>query len=261
LPVHFAGLPCDMPEIAKQAKKHHLTVIEDACHALGAEYKADGKWFKIGSCKHSDMTIFSFHPVKHITTGEGGVITTNDRRIYERLKALRTHGVYKDKNTAKNGAWYYEMRELGFNYRLTDIQCALGLSQLKKLDKFITRRREIVGIYKKSFRDNKFFDLPGEGKNVKSSWHLYAVRLKDEYKERRKEIFNRLRKKGLWVQVHYLPIYQQSYYKQSGYKKEICPNAEDFYQKEISIPLHCSISIKDMDYIINTLFTIFKRIT
>ncbi len=184
LPVHFAGLPCDMPKIAKIAGKHNLVVIEDACHALGAEYKTNEKWVKIGSCKHSDMTVFSFHPVKHITTGEGGAITTNDRRIYERLKALRTHGIYKDKNTAKKGPWYYEMRELGFNYRLTDFQCALGLSQLKKLNRFIRRRREIVKMYEESFKANEFFSLPEEVENVKSSWHLYAIRLKDERENR-----------------------------------------------------------------------------
>ena len=259
LPVHFAGLPCDMPEIARIAERHNLIVIEDACHALGAEYKANGKWIKVGSCKHSNMTVFSFHPVKHITTGEGGAITTNDRRIYERLKALRTHGVYKDKKTTKKGAWYYEMRELGFNYRLTDFQCALGLSQFKKLNRFIKRRREIVKMYEESFRGNKFFSLPEEGENVKSSWHLYAIRLKDKYKQRKKEIFYRLREKGLNVQVHYIPVYQQPYYKQSGYEKVICPNAENFYQREISIPLHYSISTKDMNYIIDTTLSVFKR--
>ena len=260
LPVHFAGLPCDIPEIAKIAKKHNLVVIEDACHALGAEYKANGKWIKVGSCKHSDMTIFSFHPVKHITTGEGGAIATDSKRLYERLKALRTHGVYKDKNTTKNGAWYYEMRELGFNYRLTDIQCALGLSQLKKLDRFIRRRREIVEKYEESFMGNEFFSLPEEDGNVKSSWHLYVIRLKDKYKKSREEIFHKLRNKGLGIQVHYIPVYQHPYYKQSGYGKVICPNAEDFYQKEISIPLHYSISVKDIGYVIKTLLTVFKEL-
>lgn len=152
------------------------------------------------------------------------------------------------------------MQLLGYNYRLTDIQCALGISQLKKLDKFIKRRREIVEIYKEAFKNNEFFDLPVEKDYAKSSWHLYPIRLKDKYKEKKVEIFKKLREKGLGVQVHYIPVYWQPYYQELGYKKGICPNAEDFYQREISIPLYQSMSTKEINYVVNKIFKVFKEV-
>jgi len=251
LPVHFAGLPCDMPEIARIARKHNLIVIEDACHALGAEYKADDRWLKVGSCKHSDMTVFSFHPVKHITTGEGGVITTNDRRIYERLKTLRTHGVYKDKKTTKKGAWYYEMRELGFNYRLTDIQCALGLSQLKRIDSFIARRREIAKMYHRKLLKIDEIELPAGEKNSKSAWHLYVIRVRENRNRQlsRNKLFSYLRKSDIGVQLHYIPVYLQPYYYNLGYKKGLCPKAEEYYKSAISLPIYPALTDKDVKYV------------
>jgi UDP-4-amino-4,6-dideoxy-N-acetyl-beta-L-altrosamine transaminase len=259
LPVHFAGFPCNMREIYKITKKNGLKIIEDACHALGAMYKHNGKWIKVGSCRHSDMTVFSFHPVKHITTGEGGAITTNNRKLYEKLRSLRTHGVYKDKKMSKEkGSWYYEMRSLGFNYRITDFQCALGISQLKKLDKFIKRRKKIAHIYNNIFKNNKYFDLPIEQDNVKSSWHLYAIKLKDEYKEGKVSILNKLKAKGISVQVHYIPVYLQPYYQKLGYKKVVCACAEDFYQRTVSIPLFPSMSNEDVKYTGEQVIKVFE---
>ncbi|RLE14811.1 UDP-4-amino-4,6-dideoxy-N-acetyl-beta-L-altrosamine transaminase [Candidatus Aerophobetes bacterium] len=258
-PVHYGGHPADLEKISKVAKKYNLLVIEDACHALGAEYKGE----KIGSCKYSDMTVFSFHPVKSITTGEGGAVLTNNKEYYKKLIMFREHGVTKDQVEFKKlppGDWYYEMHLLGYNYRLTDIQCALGASQLKKLNKFIQRRREIAKIYGDAFRDNDFFELPEEKSYAKSSWHLYPVKLKDMYKDKKREIFAKLREEGLGVQVHYIPVYLQPYYQRLGYRKGICPNAEDFYQREISIPLYQSMSGEDIEYVVNTIFKVFKEV-
>ena len=278
VPVDYAGHPADLEKIAEIAKKYNLLVIEDACHALGAEYKNR----KIGSCKYSDMTVFSFHPVKSITTGEGGAVLTNNKEYYEKLIMFRQHGVTKDqarfkvkaeaKDYLKNnlnpnlnfnldfGDWYYEMQFLGYNYRLTDIQCALGISQLKKLDKFIERRRQIIEIYKEAFKNNDFFDLPEEKNYAKSSWHLYPIKLKDKYRQKKRKLLHNLREKGLGVQVHYIPVYWQPYYQKLGYKKGICPNAEDFYRREISIPLYPSMSDEDIRYVIEKIFEVFKEV-
>lgn len=262
VPVDYGGHPVDLEKISEIARKYDLLVIEDACHALGAEYKSE----KIGSCRYSDMTVFSFHPVKSITTGEGGAVLTNSKEYYEKLVIFRQHGVTKDKSKFKAnldpvpGDWYHEMQLLGYNYRLTDIQCALGISQLKKLDKFIQRRREIVKIYKVAFKNNGFFNLPVEKDYARSSWHLYPIKLKDKYKNKKKEIFKKLREKGLGVQVHYIPVYWQPYYQKLAYKKGICPIAEDFYQREISIPLYQSLSDEDVKYIVNVITETFGGI-
>jgi len=198
IPVHFAGHPCNLEEIKDIAKRHNLLVIEDAAHALGAEYKSS----KIGSCKYSDMAIFSFHPVKSITTGEGGAVLTNNKKFYEKLLMMRSHGItkknseFRAQNPKTAGGWYYEMQYLGFNYRITDFQCALGISQLKKLDKFIKARQIIAKKYNKLFEDNCFFDLPVERDDIVSSWHLYPIRLKDRYKSKKREILRTDKKKN-----------------------------------------------------------------
>ncbi|MDP8298562.1 MAG: UDP-4-amino-4,6-dideoxy-N-acetyl-beta-L-altrosamine transaminase [Candidatus Tantalella remota] len=239
LPVHFAGMPCDMPRISSIAKKNSLLIIEDACHALGAEYFWRGKKIMVGSCEHSDMTVFSFHPVKHITTGEGGAITTNNRKIYEKLKALRSHGTYKTEGmTKKKGPWYYEMRDLGFNYRITDFQCALGLSQIKKLKGFLKKRRDIAKVYDRSFGTYEGISIPGKSGDRSGAYHLYILKIDfDSFNLDRKTFFKRMKDLGVACQVHYIPVYLQPYYRELGYSKGLCPNAEKVYKEEVSIPL------------------------
>ena len=264
IPVHYAGLPAEIEKIRNIARKNNLIVIEDACHALGAEHKGE----RIGKCKHSDMTIFSFHPVKSITMGEGGAITTNNKKLYEKLLMFRNHGIMRDKKRFRSvnsssfsyGGWYYEMQELGFNYRITDFQCALGISQLKKVNKFVRRREGIAKRYSKAFKNNDFFDLPIENNDARPSWHLYPIRLKGKYKDRKKTIFSRLRQKKLWVQVHYIPVYWHPFYQRLGYKSGICPQAEYFYEREMSIPLYQSMSDRDVKYVIGTILKEFKAI-
>jgi len=250
IPVHFAGHPCDLEEIKEIAEKHNLLIIEDASHALGAEYKNS----KIGSCKYSDMTIFSFHPVKHITTGEGGAVLTNRKDLYQRLLLFRNHGITKKKEKMNkfDGPWYYEMHELGFNYRITDFQCALGISQLKKLEKYIERRRELVSIYNKELSKMDKIILPVEKPYVKSSWHIYYIRLKDTSK--RRLIFEELQKSNIGVQVHYIPVYLQPYYQKNfGYKIGDCPKAEEYYKSTITLPLYPKMMNSEIQYIINIL--------
>ena len=201
-PVDFAGHPCDYDKILKIAKKHKLLIIEDASHALGAKYaptsSARVKNRKIGGI--ADMTILSFHPVKHITTGEGGMVLTNNKNFYEKLKTFRNHGIIKN---SKKGKWYYEIKEPSFNYRITDIQCALGLSQLKKIDKFLKRRKEIAEKYSKEFKDIKEITIPKKENNVNSAWHIYPIQVMGS---RRRKIFEELQKMGIGCQVHYMPF-------------------------------------------------------
>ena len=250
IPVHLAGHPCDLEEIHEIAKENNLIVIEDASHALGAEYKRS----KIGSCKYSAVTTLSFHPVKHMTTGEGGAILTNRKDIYEKLLILRNHGITKDsiKFQRNDGPWYYEMQELGFNYRITDFQCALGISQLKKIEKFLGIRREIVNIYNKELSEISKIVLPIEKSYIKSSWHIYCMRVKG--KEERKNMFDELRSKNIGVQVHYIPVYRQAYYqKHFKYDKNDFPKAEKYYNTEITLPIHPSLTKKDLYYVINNI--------
>ena len=202
-PVHYSGNPVNLKEIADIAEDNDARIIEDGAHALGAKY--DGK--KIGSLKYSEMAMFSFHPVKHITTGEGGIIVTNDEEYYERLQLFRSHGITKNNLVnPRDGDWYYEMQHLGFNYRITDIQCALGLSQLKKLDSFVENRRKIAEKYNGMFEDNPYFDVVKENPDGESAYHLYPILLKEKYANHKKEIFSKLRSEGLGVQVHYIPV-------------------------------------------------------
>jgi len=244
-PVDFGGHPCDYDEIRKIARKHKLLIIEDAAHALGSEYK--GK--KVGQI--ADMAILSFHPVKAITTGEGGMILTNNEDFYEKLKIFRSHGTVKK---PEKGGWYYEIENPGYNYRLTDIQCVLGLSQLRKIKKFIKRRREIVAKYNKAFKNIKEIILPRERGYVKSAWHIYPIQLKlEKLKANRKKIFEELRKEGLGVQVHYIPLHLQPFYKKKfGYKKGDFPIAERYYQRTITLPLFPKMTDKEADRVIKT---------
>jgi len=260
--VHFAGYPCDMEEISHIAKKKNIIVIEDACHALGAEYKSGQKRLKVGSCKHSLMSVFSFHPVKHITTGEGGAVTTNDKKTFEKLKALRNHGIHKDKKTAQKGMWYYEMRELGFNYRITDFQCSLGLSQIKRIDSFIRKRRWLAHRYNEKFLDiEESLRLPTYADSDKAhAWHLYLLRLRlENMKISRKAIYTELQKKNIGVQIHYIPIYKQPFYRKSGYSRTSLPNAERYYRECLSLPIYASLDEKTQDYIIKVVKNIIKK--
>ena len=251
IPVDFTGQPVDMDRIKDIAEKYGLIVIEDAAHALGAEYKGN----KIGSL--ADMTIFSFHPVKHITTGEGGMITTNDEKLYNRLVLFRTHGITRDANrlaNKKEGSWYYEQLELGYNYRITDIQCALGISQLNKLDKFIQRRKEIVQKYNNYLKDIDGVILPYQATYAKSSWHLYVIQLElEKFKVGRKIIFEALRAENIGVNVHYIPVYYHPYYQRLGYKKGLCPKAEKFYERALTLPLYPKMEEKDIEDVVTAL--------
>ena len=262
LPVHFAGRPCNIKEISSIARKEGLIVIEDACHALGAEYKSGGKWFKVGSCKHSDMAVFSFHPVKTIALGEGGAITTNSKKLYKKLLALRSHGVYKDKKTAAEGAWYYEMRDLGFNYRLTDIQSSLGISQLGKINRFLDRRKRIAATYNKQFEELR--DLVKISKeqefDKKHAWHLYLLRLNlKKLSSTRKKIFDSLRKKGIDVQVHYIPVYRQPFYCKKGYGNGKYAAADKYYQETISLPIYPGLKDAQLKYVITTVKDVIRK--
>ena len=243
--VHFTGQPCEMDEIHTIAKKHNLVVIEDAAHALGADYK--GK--KIGSV--SDMTTFSFHPVKHITTGEGGMIVTNDENLYERLVLFRSHGITRDEKLMhKNeGGWYYEQLELGYNYRITDLQCALGITQMKKLDRFVAKRRALVARYNEAFQDVEGIVCPKQVTGCNNSYHLYVIQVPNG---RRREIFDKLREAGIGVNVHYIPVYKHPYYQENGYKDVCCQNAEAVYENFISLPLFYGLTFEQRDYVIET---------
>ncbi len=235
IPVHFAGQSCDMEEISKIAKENCLFVIEDAAHAIGSDYKNT----KVGRCEYSDMTVFSFHPVKTLTTGEGGAITTNNKELYEKLLALRSHGVVRKPEFKKH---YYEMTELGYNYRMTDIQAALGIEQLKKLDEFKKRRREIVGFY------NKNLGLPHliEKEFSNACFHLYPILI-----DNRDEFYEKAQTAGLNLQVHYIPVHTQPYYASLGFKKGDYPVSEDYYKKTISLPLYSDLTGEDLYEIVN----------
>ncbi|NLV76364.1 MAG: UDP-4-amino-4,6-dideoxy-N-acetyl-beta-L-altrosamine transaminase [Tissierellia bacterium] len=256
VPVDFTGQPVNIDEINAIAKKYNLIVIEDGAHSLGAEYK--GK--KTGSLV--DMTTFSFHPVKHITTGEGGVITTNNKELYEKLKLFRTHGITRDKEILYNkneGSWYYEQLELGYNYRITDIQCALGISQLNKIDKFLRRRREIAEKYNEYLKDIDGIVLPYQEEYIKSSWHLYVIQLElEKFKVGRREIFEALQAENIGVNVHYIPVYYHPYYQKLGYKKGLCPNAEKLYERIITIPLYPKMTDKDVKDVVEALDKVLK---
>jgi dTDP-4-amino-4,6-dideoxygalactose transaminase len=256
IPVHYSGLPCNMEKIKKISDKYNLAVIEDACHAIGARYKNT----MIGDCAYSNQTVFSFHPVKHITTGEGGIITTNSKDVYEKLLMLRNHGITKDPHkfvNANHGPWYYEMQNLGFNYRITDFQCALGISQLTKIDEFIQKRRQIAQKYDAAFQEKKNLEIITENEDNFHSYHLYPLRVKD--KETRLRLYNFLKTKGIFCQVHYIPVYLHPYYKALGYNNRLCPLAENFYQRELSLPIYPLMNDKDVEYVIQNIFLGLKE--
>jgi UDP-4-amino-4,6-dideoxy-N-acetyl-beta-L-altrosamine transaminase len=245
IPVDFAGQPADMETIFSYASERGITIIEDAAHALGSRY-ADGS--PVGSCKYSAMTIFSFHPVKTITTGEGGAITTNDKALYDKLLLLRTHGITKNPALlSKNpGSWYYEMQDLGYNCRLCDIQAALGVSQIKRLPSFIKRRREIVAYYNKSFKDIPYLTIP---------YDLYILLIDfKQLNKTRKQVMEELELQGIGTQVHYIPIHLQPYYKRTyGYQEGDYPHAEAYYEKALSIPLYPGLKDEDIERVVSAI--------
>ena len=256
IPVHFTGQPCDMDEILKIAQEYNLIVIQDGAHAIGAEYK--GK--KIGSI--GDMTTFSFHPVKHITTGEGGAITTNNEELYKELILFRTHGITRDKDVLlkDEGPWYYEQQCLGYNYRITDIQAALGISQLDKLEGFLALRREYVKRYNEAFSAVNEIDLPYQLEDINSAWHLYIIKLKLERLGcGRRQVFEELKDKGIGVNVHYIPVYYHPYYRQLGYNKGLCPRAEELYERIITLPLFPKMGKEDVEYVISNVKEVIQN--
>jgi perosamine synthetase len=250
IPVHFAGLPCDMPEIKAAADEAGAVIIEDAAHALGATY-ADGR--RVGSCAYSLMTVFSFHPVKAIAAGEGGIVTTNDKRAYRHLLRLRSHGINKcddplqltDQASTEGipNPWYYEMQELGFHYRITDIQCALALSQFSKLERFIARRRQLVKAYDSAFTNLKNARPAQRTGRDRSGHHLYVLRINFEaIGTHRGEFMRALRSLDIGSQVHYIPVPAHPYYRSMGFDPEDFPNAQSYYREALSIPLFYSLT-------------------
>lgn len=266
IPVHFAGLPCDMESISEIAKEIGSMVIEDAAHALGATY-SDGS--KVGSCKYSDMTGFSFHPVKSIAAGEGGMITTNNKSLYKRLLRLRSHGINKIDDIIINqeaastegidNPWYMEMQELGYNYRITDIQCALGKSQLKKLPNFLKRRNELAKRYDKAFEDFEIVNPIHTLYRNQSSHHLYPIRI--DFKNAmisRASLMQKLLKQGISTQVHYIPVTSHPFYQDLGFETIDYPSSLDFYNEALSIPLYFDLQDHQQDKVIHTLKDILE---
>ena len=250
IPVHFAGQPLDMRKIAELGKKYGFQIIEDASHALGASFAG----VPVGSCKYSDITVFSFHPVKMITTAEGGAATTNSSALATRLQRVRSHGITRDPNEMSQvfeGDWFYDQVELGYNYRMTDILAALGSSQLEKLDSFVDERAEIARIYDRSLEGMPYQGL-SQDPQASSSWHLYVVQLTDPTE--RKSAFDNLRANGIMANVHYRPIYRQSYYARMGkYHPLDFPAAEAYYSSAISLPIFPGLSEEQVIEIVRTL--------
>ncbi|CAM3530246.1 UDP-4-amino-4,6-dideoxy-N-acetyl-beta-L-altrosamine transaminase [Marinicrinis lubricantis] len=248
IPVDFTGQPADMERIMEIAEQRGLVVIEDAAHSLGALYK--GK--KVGTLAH--MTMFSFHPVKHITTGEGGMIVTDSDEYDNKLRLFRSHGITRENlQRDDEGPWYYEMQALGYNYRMTDLQAALGVSQMDKLDTFLARRRDIAAYYSKEFSSVAGVIIPYQLPYSDSAWHLYMLRMQmDLFTVDRKQIFNALRAENIGVHVHYIPVYYHPYYRELGYAKGLCPRAEHWYEEVLTLPLFPGMTDRDVQDVVQT---------
>ncbi|NEU25599.1 UDP-4-amino-4,6-dideoxy-N-acetyl-beta-L-altrosamine transaminase [Paenibacillus polymyxa] len=256
--VDFTGQPVELDKISMLCRDHGLVLIEDAAHSLGADYQGS----KVGSW--ADMTMFSFHPVKHITTGEGGIITTNSEEFYRKLLLFRSHGMTRDPQelTKNDGPWYYEMQELGYNYRMTDIQAALGHSQMDRLDAFVDKRRTIARTYNEALSELTGIILPEQLDGAHSSWHLYVIRWDSEhFKADRKTIFEALRAENIGVNVHYIPVYLQPYYQRLGYEEGLCPNAEEYYRTAVTLPLFPKMTDKDVQDVIGAIRKIWTQYT
>ena len=244
IPVDFRGVPSNIYEIYKLAKKYNLKIITDCSHSLGSKFKHKNKWYHAGSTKFSDISTFSFHPVKHITTGEGGAIITDNKDLYAKCDLLSRHGIYRDKSTINKkkfqGSWYYDLNQIGLNYRITDFQAALGISQIKKLDHFIKRRQEINLLYRNLFSKLPQVEIPVEPINIKTNYHIFVILLKNS--EIRFKLYNYLRKNNYAVMIHYIPVYKLKMYKKIFGKNFTLKNAEDYYSRCISIPFYPNLS-------------------
>lgn len=254
VPVHMCGHVCDMEGLSTVARKRGWMVIEDAAHALGAGYgHKDSSSWRVGACQHSDLCCLSFHPVKHITTGEGGAVTTNDADLYEKLRLFRSHGITRssDRLQRNDGPWYYEQQALGFNYRLTDIQSVLGSSQLKKLPDFLARRRRIAQRYDSAFSfDEEVKPVLAPAWSA-SAYHLYVIRVPAD---KRLQIFNGLKSAGIGVNLHYIPVYQQPYYREHGFAGYQLANAERYYSEAITIPMYPGLTDEEVDFVVAEVF-------
>jgi UDP-4-amino-4,6-dideoxy-N-acetyl-beta-L-altrosamine transaminase len=259
IPVHFAGQSCDMQKIHFLSKEYGFRIIEDASHAIGGKYLGG----PIGCCLYSDITVFSFHPVKIITTAEGGLATTNSKELAEKMQLFRSHGIERDKNlikTKSDDGWYYEQINLGFNYRMTELQAALGISQMKRLDEFINKRHILQKRYDDLFQ---YFPLtrPFQLPECYSALHLYPILIEIENNNNgRQQVFNELRKNGIGINVHYIPIHTHPYYRQLGFKEGDFPNCEAYYSRTISLPLYSGLALKEQDQIISTIDEILANI-
>lgn len=253
IPVHLCGEPCDMAGIKALSTRYGFRVIEDASHAIGARYRAD----RVGKCTYSDIAVFSFHPVKIITTGEGGMALTNDPVLAERMRLLRSHGITRNSDAMTKppeGSWYYEQIELGYNYRMTDIQAALGLSQMSRIDEFLSRRAFLADFYDRALADLPDVVLPARDPANRSAIHLYVIRLEDTGRHAgRSRVFERLREAGIGVNVHYIPVYRQPYYQRAGFAEGYCPAAEEYYAGAISLPMFAGLTDEQQAQVVRAL--------
>ena len=258
VPVHLAGQSCEMDKIYKLSQKYGFKVIEDASHAIGADYKET----KVGCCKYSDMTVFSFHPVKIVTTGEGGMVLTNDKDLYEKLVLYRSHGITRDPKLMTgiaDGPWYYQQIDLGFNYRMTDMQAALGYSQMQKVNEFVSKRRYLVKRYNELLKNINGIQLPDQNEDTKSSWHLYVVRVDfSKISKTKNQIFAEMKEKGICLNLHYIPVHTQPYYENLGFKGGDFPNSEKYYEEAFTLPLYYSLTDEQQDHIVKSLVEVLQ---
>ena len=256
IPVHLCGQPCDMAGIHALSQQYGFKIIEDASHAIGGRYKSE----PIGNCRYSNITVFSFHPVKIITTGEGGMALTNDEQLAKHMRLLRSHGITSDSADMQprpsEELWNYQQIDLGFNYRMTDIHAALGLSQMQRLDEFVVRRHVLAKRYNEALSSLPFV-TPWQHPDSYSSYHFYVIRLKlDEINKTHRETYAALQAAGIMVNLHYIPVYRQPYYEQMGFRESYCPQAEQYFSEALSLPLYPLLSGEQIDYIIDSLESI-----